>query len=223
MSDRDAHEQAATERAAPGDQREPRGLGGVLTSNLVVVVSLIGAVMYVGASLGQTAFYGRFGVDPAEVGLGYTETLTQLGRVFLPVLVLGVVVFLMVASKINLPSLDPVGVVALLITITVLGLLVLTVGVPVWYTDKAEAVGRGEPLRPEADRLLTVVVNPLGIRAEPVRVTWTRRGGDDLYSFGSEKPIYLGRADGVTVLYDPARERTVRVPDTEVVIVRDGG
>jgi hypothetical protein len=207
-------------QAAPAPGDEQRGLAGFARTNAVVVVSLAGALTYVAVSLGQAAFYAPFGVDPAEVGLGYTETLTRTARVFLPVVVLAGVVLLMIAGQLpRRPSIDRTGAVALTIVVGLLLLVVVTIVMPVWYSAKAEDVRDGEPLRPEIDRLFAVVRNPLGIRAEPVEVTWAG-DGDEPYPFRGPA-IYLGRADGVAVLYDPRTEQTVRVPDSEVVIVRE--
>jgi len=211
-----------TETTSP-DPEEPQGLLGRAAANPAVVVSLAGALMYVAVSLGHASFYGRFGIDPAEVGLGYTETLTRAGRVFLPFVVLVLMLGLVLGKGLGnrlLASVDRARVRSRVLRICFVALVVLAIWFPAWYGAQADDVARGEPLRPEPDRLRSLWLNPLGIRAEPVLVEWTSNDADEPYPFGSEKVMYLGRADGVAVFYDPATDQTVRVPDSDVVIVR---
>lgn len=221
MSRRRAEEPVAGREATPGEPDAPGGLGGFVLGNAVVVVSLVGGLAYVAVSVGQAAFYDRFGVDAAEVGLGYADTLTRGGRVLLPVVVLALFIFAMIAGRFSLPRIEGAGLVALLVLLMFSLLVYVTIGLPVQYARKADAVARGKELRPEIDRLLAVVLNPLGIRAERVRIEWTRREGEQPYRFSSTEVIYLGRADGVAVLFDVVAKRTVRVPDSEVIIVRE--
>jgi hypothetical protein len=98
---------------------------------------------------------------------------------------------------------------------------ILLVWMPRTYSNDTARVRDGKSIRPAG--LSTphrIITNPLGLRVEPVRVSWI----DDThaaYDFGSNQVMYLGRADGTAVFYDRRNERTVRVPENNIVIERN--
>jgi hypothetical protein len=65
------------------------------------------------------------------------------------------------------------------------------------------------------------VTNPLGLRVEPVRVSWIGEA-KAAYDFGRGEVMYVGSADGTAVFFDPRTRPTVRVPAGDVVVTRDG-
>jgi hypothetical protein len=101
-------------------------------------------------------------------------------------------------------------------------LLVLAIWMPAAYTRDARDVKDGKALRPPGlSTPLRVVTNPLGLRVEPVRVSWIGEA-KAAYDFGRGEVMYLGSADGTAVFFDPRNRRTVRVPAGDVVVTRDG-
>jgi hypothetical protein len=226
----DRSESRSGARASEGE-REPafdrRGrplawIAALARQNLVVVLSWIGALAYLVARSAQTSFYSKFGVEPDEVGLGYAATLSRAANLLLVLsLVAGIV--LTVAAVVR-PARAPRGrrLRAPTVGVALVALVLFAVWMRVAYTSDAHRVKRGRSLRPPG--LSTpgrVVTNPLGLRVEPVRVTWLG-GSAGGYEFGHADVMYLGRADGIAVLFDPARRRTVRVPAGDVVLTRDG-
>jgi hypothetical protein len=101
-------------------------------------------------------------------------------------------------------------------------LLVLALWMPWAYTRDAHRVKERNALRPAGlstpDRMVT---NPLGLRAEPVRVVWIDKSRA-AHDFGPGDVMYLGRAQGNAVFFDPALRQTVSVPENDIVIERAG-
>lgn len=220
-----------TEEAEKPPEKEPRGLAKIATDNPVVVVSLIGAGAYFVTRLAQTSFYSNFGLEPEDLGLGYTETLSRAAAGLL-LLVLVAAIYTAALALVThfatvenpaqrgmrLPrfKLSPWRVIEFIS----LALLFLAAWMPFVYAGDADSVREGNALQP-AGVTWGIFKNPLGLRAEPVHVSWI----DDKqgrYDFGSkqEEVMYLGRANGIAVFFDPRKNRTVRVPDSEIVIER---
>lgn len=53
-----------------------------------------------------------------------------------------------------------------------------------------------------------------------MRVSWIDEAREKVYDFRGRDVVYLGRAHGIAVFYDPANEQTVQVPDSTIVIER---
>jgi hypothetical protein len=185
--------------------------------NPVVVVSWIGALAYLVARSAQTSFYSKFGVEPDDVGLGYADTLSRAAGLLLLLSLLAALVLTVAAAvgSVRMLAVPAVGIALVL-------LLVLAIWMPAAYTRDARDVKDGKALRPPGlSTPLRVVTNPLGLRVEPVRVSWIGEA-KAAYDFGRGEVMYLGSADGTAVFFDPRNRRTVRVPAGDVVVTRDG-
>lgn len=207
---------------------EPRWHAWLAELSPVVVATWVGVFAYFVTRSGQTSFYSRFGVEPEEVGLGYAETLSRAAVGLLLILLVAGTYSLFLAigprfhSGIRWGERLGLGVFARSAVGFMLVLLpILLVWMPHAYSDDAIQVRNGMRIRPAG--LSTpgrIITNPLGLRVEAVRVSWI----DDTqtaYDFGSSQVMYLGRADGTAVFYDPRNERTVRVPENNIVIERN--
>ena len=206
-------------------ERKPLQLTAVALANPVVVISLIGAAAFVGTRLAQTTFYSRFGLEPEDVGLTYTETLTRAAVALVVLCVVPVFIALIVWSIIRLyaspePRVSRRSALMRQAFSALAGAAAVLLVAFVADTYKARAldVKNGMPMRP-AGITWDFIENPLALRAERVGVSWiddTKEG----YAFDKGDVMYLGRAAGVAVFYDPHSDRTVRIPDTGSVIER---
>lgn len=200
----------------------------VAIDNPVVVVSLVGALVYVATRLGQVSFYGEFGLDPEDVGIGYAETLTRAAAAILPLVLLTIWVGAMATRVIGergrtwvvqLVRERRAGFAALSV-LFLFGTFVYAVfGLPVQYARIAADVQSGDTPALDPRRIGPQLTNPLGIRAERVRVTWIEQGEAPYKLDEGQAFVYLGHANGLTALYDLKYRRTVRVPDTSIAVV----
>jgi hypothetical protein len=90
-------------------------------------------------------------------------------------------------------------------------LLALFLVVSIKASARAQQANDGEAVRPPTFLGLPYV----GIRAEPTFVRW--RHSKPLIDL-PRCVLYLGRSDGLDVLFDPVGTRTIRVPDTELLL-----
>jgi hypothetical protein len=181
-----------------------------LKSPTAVIGGLV-AVAYFVSRLGQTSFYSKFGLEPDDVGLGRTETLTRsaVWLVLIALVPAALAVFGWAAKRSTVKWVIAAGLVSI---------VALPIWVPQAYRHDADCVEDGKAVRPAGlSTPLRIITNPLGLRAEPVRVAWIN-GGSTGYDFGTENVIYLGRADGTAVFFDPRTKQTVRVPQNDVVV-----
>ena len=202
------------------DERKPPGLARFLTGNPVIMVSLIGASAFFVSRLAQTSFYGEFGLEPQDVGLSYTETLSRAAAGLIVALLVFVAITLVWWLYLRYVAARPRNareqrrLVRGAAFVFASMLLILVYALPSGYVQLAEDVKDGNALRGITWRFLE---NPLGLRVERVHVSWI----DDMepaYDFGSDEVMYLGRASGVAAFFDPRTQRTVRVPDSAIVI-----
>jgi hypothetical protein len=207
------------------DGEKTRPLGWIATfarQNPVVVVSWIGGLAYLVARSAQTSFYSKFGVEPDDVGLGYAATLSRAAALLL---VLSIVAGIALTAAAVVRPARPSAVRGLRVPAVgfALATLVFFAGwMPATYTRDAHLVKRGHSLRPPGlSTPIRVLTNPLGLRVEPVRVSWIA-GTNAAYDFARERVMYLGSANGVAVFFDPSRRRTLRVPAGDIVVTRDG-
>jgi hypothetical protein len=195
--------------------------------------------------LTQARSYGRFGVDPEEVGLGYADTLVRsvFGVLVVALCVLIVLVGMSIYAGVTGFSpeqrrakrkelgtagwlkemlVTPADVSAFPGIFFLLALLIFASG------SRANSVEAGRSVRPPHMSLnpttwLTPLKNPLAIRAERVDVEWlgTKPKPSALTNCGQCRWIYLGRATGIAVLYDVDRCRTLRIPEADLLLVQN--
>ncbi len=215
----------ADERARNAQERQPPELARFALANAVFVVSSIGAFAYFVGRAAQTSFYSKFAVEPEAVGLGYAETLSRAGpALFVLTVAVGLIASVWVRPWRHDESHRKHGLgpwARLVITSILCSLVVLMVWMPFAYDLKADDVKQGKPVRPPGlSTAYRLVTNPLGLRVVPVRVSWIDEK-HAAYDFQSEV-MYLGRADGIAVFFDPSNQRTVHVPQGDIVLEREG-
>lgn len=191
----------------------------------VAVVTWLGVFAYFVTRSGQTSFYSRFGVEPEDVGLGYAETLSRAAvGLLLILLVAGTYsLFLALVPRFIL-GVRPAGLGTFarsVVGFLLVALPILLLWMPHTYSRDAARVRDGKSMRPAGlSTPRRIITNPLGLRVEPVRVSWIDET-HAVYDFGRTEVMYLGRADGTAVFYDPRSQRTVRVPENNIVIERN--
>jgi hypothetical protein len=189
-------------------------------------LAVAGILAYGLTYLGCVLFYGPFGIEPADVGLGYADVLAQ-AAVFVVLLFVG---GLLVAGAVVLVArafgaewekrvrggkgLTPRGV---LITRTLGAVVVVAVVlVPVLVgalLDSARAQ-RGEAVSGTAFIDFGVDLLPWS-DAEVANVTWTGTGKPPALP---DCVIRLGEAANVEVVYDPVADETLRLPQASVTV-----
>jgi len=211
-----------------------RGASWVATHLAATVVAGAGAVFYGVLRVSYARFYGRFDVEPEEVGLGQTEILTQTGillfiSVSLAMVVLGIA-FLMLRmigglppAPVRVPPGAPLWRRAVAFTTTPYWIVVIpTISILAIYVvfelpgrarSLADRVEKGETVRPPASLLHW----NLNVKALPARLT-SLTGRGLRRELRSPSLRYLGRAGGVLVLYDWRAERTIRMPVDSVFV-----
>jgi hypothetical protein len=196
-------------------------------------VAIAGALFYGVLRVSYANFYGRFDVEPEEVGLGQTEILTQTGvLLFVTVLLVGsfmAVEYVLLRALGALPSdKAPAGAplwrralaftrtpywIILIPTILILVFLV-AFSLPGRARGLADRVERGEAVRPR----VSLVHWDLAVRALPASLR--SLGGNTLPRYLRSRSLrYLGKGGGVLVLYDWKTKRTLRVPMGSVAVM----
>src|SRR5215218_8488893 len=188
-------------------------------------LAVAGVVAYGVTYLGCVLFYGPFGVEPADVGLGYADVLAQaavfVGLLFAGGLLVGgavVVVARLLGAEWEARvrgggptrrgvliawSLGAVIVVSVVLVPVLVGALL----------DSARAQ-RGEAVSGTAFIDFGVDLLPWS-DAEVADVTWTGTGKPPALP---DCVIRLGEAQNVEVLYDPVAEETLRLPQASVTV-----
>lgn len=210
---------AARSRAqAPGEPMP--GQLRLLWTYVLPALSALGLLVYGLLRQLYAHFYGSLGASPEEVGLGYSETLALSGIAVLWVLVLPPLLVLLVLSLVprrrrGRPVHQWVRLLA-----PPLAALLLVLGAGLLIRGTWEATDRAYD-----GRAVTSVnigaLQVLGLRAEPATVWWmASRQAEDPALASGECLLYLGQANGTTVLYDPGPPtvRTIRVQTADVVV-----
>jgi hypothetical protein len=202
--------------------------------NPLAALTLIGLLFYGFLRFTYVSFYGGLGLDPGEVGLSYRETLAR-GAALLPFffgpLVFGAVLAMAIVvgswwALVRLGKLARIvpcrvpaaprtrdffafatvyGLTCSLIAAVVFAAL----GVPGDVADVKDGVsieaGAFAPYSAVPARL-----NWIGSGAPPVLRRIVRE---------QRRLIYLGKADGAFVLYEPREGRTIQVPTSVAVLI----
>ena len=192
------------------------------------VLALLGAVTYVYLAIVYDRFYSVLHVDPGDVGLGYATTLSRSsGLILIVVAIIGVPWFLlawilgsMFAAASDPPSAD------FAIPAALVGLVALWVALPVLtyaYTEPtheasmaARAVLAGKPV---AQVRLGNLITVIDLRAEAVTLVAARSSNPAVSSLAKRTDLlYLGKADGTVVLFDPRARQALHLPADAVVM-----
>jgi hypothetical protein len=184
-------------------------------------------------------FYTGLGVDPIEVGYGYSTTLIRTIGYISYVIATSTVVciaFLILygfiryvgkkrskrsqpgKSRARMSDRDFVTFIAIfsLIAGAAIPLVLGTMGVG----SAAEAAREGRPILPYAGAA-SLGVPDLPIRADPVFIAPAGKPNDSPEVISLSKRnnlLYLGQANGTAVLYDPDQQRSIHVPTSEVIL-----
>jgi hypothetical protein len=210
-------------------------------ANPIAALTLTGLVVYGFLRLSASLFYGRLGVTPEEVGLGYVQTLAQS---FLGLIVVALYYTLTV-------YLLPVFVSSLRSLLAFMGRLLPNRGIG----QKLRAVrgpwrervrhrwkaATGELASDVAGFLLVTLLlvtwfnggearngepSPFGFagvfwRAEAARLFLPERV-PGLPVESGQCVLYLGASGGVAVVFDPRNQTAYRIPSNQAVIVTGG-
>ena len=191
------------------------------------VLALLGVITYVYLMVVYDRFYSVLHVDPADVGLGYASTLSRSsGLIVVVVAIIGFVLFLLRWILLSLVGtvLDPtiVAILALLVGVAVLWATLPVLAYP--YTEPtreaslaAEAVLAGKPV---AKVRLANLITVMDLRAEAVTLVAARSSAPAVTSLAKRTDLlYLGKADGTVVLFDPRARQPLHLP-ADVVVMR---
>jgi hypothetical protein len=208
------------------------------------IVTLAGLGMYAVLRASYETFYGRFGVEPEEVGIGQTEILAQTGIALVifglfvaGLFLLGYLTLMAVVATVWRleawrlpPTRRPPGVswwslwrAAATRTSVPYVFIVLTVALLLAFVAfSLPARGRELAHRVESGKTVRLEAGPLGVsgdlHVEALPVTLAPLGHDDLPAkLKSPSLRYLGQAGGVFVLYDWEAKKTIRVSTAAVV------
>jgi hypothetical protein len=188
-----------------------------------------GLLMYAFLSFCYARFYGSLGIDPNDVGLSYTGTLTRASG-----LVFGFVVVLAVYLIAQLPILSshwpkrldrwawrhprPMRVLGL----TALSLLSSGLAFSVAGADiAADQVRAGKAVSPPRLGIAPIRgFEVLAIHADPATVEPVGKPDDSPAAerLRGRRLLYLGQSGGTVVLYDAAVQRAVYVPASSIVL-----
>jgi hypothetical protein len=196
------------------------------------VLALLGVITYVYLAIVYDRFYSVLHVDPADVGLGYATTLSRsIGLIVIVVVIIGVLLFLVRWIQMSLgvafaavSEFLPLAVFA--IPALLVGMAVLWAALPVLtypYTEPtheasmaAKAVMAG---RPVAQVRLGNLITVIDLRAEAVTLVAAKSTDSAVRSLAKRTDLlYLGKADGTVVLFDPRARQALHLPADAVVM-----
>lgn len=184
---------------------------------VTAVVAIGGLLLYALLSTLYGQFYGSLGIDPGEVGLTYANTISGASGLVLIVAVSATVITCL--GWYALRSKERAGgVLGILSAVAVasLGALILT-GMQASDVGPAAAVKSGEPVRPA--QLGPFVMLP--IHADPATVSAIGKPPEQtkaIDALAGRTLFYLGRSNGVVVLYDSDSHQVLHLPEAVIVL-----
>jgi hypothetical protein len=198
-----------------------------LASNTLPAVSIAGALVYGMIRISYVGFYGEFGLDPEDVGIGYAATLARA----LPGLlfwfgVLGLCLLAYYALEVwrhGVEAPERVSRLRRYIAWGLAGSLPLMFLLSAGDAQRAAAaVKRGDELRaPSALISWGIVRDPLGFTVREVKLEWV---GDASGHTKLGRPLMLlGSDSNVYYIYDVELQRTLRLPRSLVILSEDIG
>jgi endonuclease YncB( thermonuclease family) len=222
-------DQAPPDGGGPEARPAAGGRGLTLEGQLALwppLITLLGVLVYTPTYAAYERFYAAFGVSPDEVGLTYATILSREITWFFSQLGL-VVAMLVVLPVCLLVTFDPAAVAARLRrgpgrpppawlrrTAALTALTLVLVGAGHAYeqysiTTPELAVRQGATVRPAPGAFFQA-------RVDAVAVSWVadRPAPGELPSH----LLHLGRGEGTSVFWDPAGQRTIRLPSEAVAL-----
>ena len=222
------------------------------------VIPAAGVLLYGALNIAYSLFYGRLGVSPEDVGLGYASTLSR-STGFVLVVVLGFVFGVspilwqrslrrqrMLAKEEAYRYVPGLGdreyeemrrqeldmmrrqqqawfdqlhnrrvAMVVIATITVF-LIVPTMVAPVFSAGRANDVRAGIATTPVSVLGLTI----LDVHANPATIRATGKRGETaaIDELQSEKLLYLGQSNGISVFFSSSAKHAVYIPSSSIVL-----
>lgn len=212
---------------APGENGAWDAFLGWVRDNVITLLTASGLLYYAAVRLSAGRFYDRFGLRPEEVGLGYAELIIQTVYGLLYLVAVGAIWGLGFAVAVWVvrgiwrlsrgrswrpPRTESSTGAALLVPVALW--VVQAIGMSIaTASDSAEDVRDGFPTPG------SILSGVLRWNAEAAIVSGA---GTDTTEPFDRCVIYLGQAEGMAALYDPASRYTWRVP-VGAVKIRTGG
>jgi hypothetical protein len=214
--------------------QEPDSTPGESTLRRIAgVLALLGVIAYVYLiTVIYDRFYSVLRVDPADVGLGYATTLSRSsGLIVIVAAIIGVLWFLLrllplllIMSIGSIGDSPPFAVIAFLALLVVVAMLWATVPVLTYpYSEPtreasmaARAVLAGKPV---AQVRLANLITVIDLRAEAVTLIAARSSNLAVTRLAKRTDLlYLGKADGTVVLFDPRARQALHIPADAVLM-----
>jgi hypothetical protein len=208
---------------------------------LAALVPMVGLVLYVLVRSYYNQFYGRLGIDPEDVGLDYATTLqSSLGLLFFVaiaviayptavIVCLGAIVRVVRDARSGVLSVGGLtrGLVRsqlrtlrwALPLCCVAGLAILSLTLTHKAAHFANAVNAGRPVKFGSLALTSFKVRATPLRIDLVEPAASQPGLAAVARRAALRPplLYLGRANGVLVLYDSRAGQAIYVPASPVL------
>jgi hypothetical protein len=204
-----------------------------LLRKIAGVLVLLGVIAYVYLiTVIYDRFYSVLRVDPADVGLGYAATLSRSsGLIVIAAAIIGVLWFLLrlipLLLIVGIGSIEdsPRSAVIAFLTLFV-AIATFWAGVPLLtypYSEPtreasmaARAVLAGKPV---AQVRLANLITVIDLRAEAVTLVAARPSNLTVTRVAKRTDLlYLGKADGTVVLFDPRARQALHLPANEVLM-----
>ena len=221
----DKSQAAAPEKSQDAPSGRRKLPGWLVPDTATQALAVAGVLAYGVTYLGCVLFYGPFGIEPTDVGLGYADVLAQaavyVGLLFAGGLLVGGAVVLVARflgakweARVRGGSLTPRDVlIAWILGAVIVVLFVLVPMVAGALLDSSRAQ-RGEAVSGTAFVDFGVGMLPWS-DVEVAHVTWTGTGNPPVLP---DCVIRLGEASNVEVLYDPVTKETLRLPQASVTV-----
>jgi hypothetical protein len=186
-----------------------------MLGHVPAVLLVGGLLMYAFLSFCYARFYGSLGIDPNDVGLSYSGTLTRSSGLvvgFLIVLLVNAIVFQFLSGD------------RFFELLAVLALLMMCIGVifsVYWTGTAADQVRAGKAVSPMRFWMAPIAgFEVLAIHAAPATVEPVGKPDDSPAAerLQGRRLLYLGQSSGTVVLYDAATQRAVYVPASSVIL-----
>lgn len=182
--------------------------------NPLPVATLLGGVIYVLVFESYRAVLRYFGVTPADVGIDYTDVIWPVVQNigFLVFVLAGIAASVARFRKLRVWLLQEYQALILFSVIPItLVLSFLALSEMAQYRADVEAGSTYDPLFSSRLQVLA------GLRANRVTVVWVNEK-DSKPTISMDPLLFLGSADGVTVLYSHCSGETIRVPTNAIML-----
>jgi hypothetical protein len=213
MSDEEAAPDSAAGDPVEHDpeQQSAGSIGRQIAAYGTLALAVVGAMVFGLLSLGAAIAYSPLGVRPSEIGLGSAALLTQSAiAVVFAAAVFGLADLVLMyqterSFSLTTPRLQRlVPKLILYVLIIVAGVLLIPA-----FTARSALENGSKP------NTLILTLNPWS--AEVAHVAWAHEEPPEAEGLPT-CVLYLGQADGTSVLYDGKTQQTWRIPSSELIV-----